>query len=347
MSHLVPSTLPVATTLGKIDGAGAWLSALPSLIEEVRAEFGLALSSPLHGGSCSWVAPAELPDGTPAILKIGWPHREMYGEPTALRAWDGHGAVRLLAHDPARHALLLQRCQPGDELAASGAPAEDRLRIGCGVLRQLWDAPGATKAAAPAATEAAARGATEAPAAAAAEAPAATHAKSATAAQGATTGRLERLDRVTAEWADMVDERTARLRPGYDPGLVAEGARLLRELPASARREVLLHGDFNPGNVLSSGSDWVAIDPKPMIGDPAYDPWPLLEQIDDPFAHPDPPIVLRRRLELLAQELALEAERIRWWAVARRVEMALWAADHGDVDGGGAVMREARTLADL
>jgi streptomycin 6-kinase len=357
MSQLVPPTLPVVTTLGKIDGAGTWLRQLPSLIEEVRAEFGLALSSPLHGGSCSWVAPVELPDGTAAILKIGWPHREMYSEPTALRAWDGHGAVRLLAHDPGRHALLLQRCRPGDELAASGASAEDRLRIGCGVLRQLWDAPGATKAAAPAATQAAAPAAAEAPTAAAAtqatnapNAPNATNAANApnaTNATNATTGGLERLDRVTAEWADMVDERMARLRPGYDPGLVAEGARLLRDLPASACREVLLHGDFNPGNVLSSGSDWVAIDPKPMIGDAAYDPWPLLEQIDDPFSHPDPPTVLRTRLKLLAEELALEAERIRWWAVARRVETALRAADHGEVEGGAAVMREARTLADL
>ena len=30
---------------------------------------------------------------------------------------------------------------------------------------------------------------------------------------------------------------------------------------------------------------WLAIDPKPMRGDPAYDLWPLLEQVDDPFAH--------------------------------------------------------------
>ena len=121
--------------------ARPWLAALPTLIEQVRDAFGLRLSAPLYGGSCSWVAPAELPDGTRAIVKIGWPHREMYGEPAALRLWAGHGAVRLLAHDPARHALLLERCEPGEELARSAAPAEDRLRIGCAVLRRLWSAP--------------------------------------------------------------------------------------------------------------------------------------------------------------------------------------------------------------
>jgi streptomycin 6-kinase len=53
---------------------------------------------------------------------------------------------------------------------------------------------------------------------------------------------------------------------------------LLRELPPTAGRRVLLHGDFNPGNVLAGRTGtWVAIDPKPMIGDPAYDLWPLLE----------------------------------------------------------------------
>jgi streptomycin 6-kinase len=35
------------------------------------------------------------------------------------------------------------------------------------------------------------------------------------------------------------------------------------------------------------------------------------------------------------------------WAVARSVEAALWAADHGDVTGGAATLREARVLINL
>jgi streptomycin 6-kinase len=161
-------------------------------------------------------------------------------------------------------------------------------------------------------------------------------------------GDIERLGSVTAEWADLVEERMARLRPGYDPGLVAEGARLLRDLPVSAGRDTLLHGDFNPGNILSRGGGrWVAIDPKPMVGDPAYDPWPLLAQIDDPFAHPDAIRTLRNRVALLADELVLDPQRMVMWAVARRVESALWAADHGEAAGGAVVMYQARALAGL
>lgn len=303
----MPPTLPVMTQLGRIDAARPWLERLPSLIAEVRHTFGLSLAEPLHAGSCSWVAPARLGDGTRVIIKIGWPHREMLGEPTALRLWNGHGAVRLLAHDPDRHALVLERCEPGRPLATSPGAADERLAAGCDVLRQLWACP----------------------------------------VPPAGSG-IEALDAVTSEWADLVEERMARIRPGYDPGLVAEGAELLRSLPLSATRGVLLHGDFNPGNVLSAGSGrWLAIDPKPMIGDPAYDPWPLLRQVDDPFAHPDPEKVLRQRVRLLADELSLDPGRIVSWAVARQVETALWAAHHADEAGGAAAVRAARTLAGL
>ncbi|WP_341273984.1 hypothetical protein [Krasilnikovia cinnamomea] len=100
MDEMVPDDLPVVTTLGRIAAARPWLAALPALIAEVRERFGVRLGPPWHAGSCSWVAPAELPDGTPAVVKIGWPHREMYGEPVALRRWAGRGAVHLLAHGP-------------------------------------------------------------------------------------------------------------------------------------------------------------------------------------------------------------------------------------------------------
>jgi streptomycin 6-kinase len=299
---LVPAGLPVVTQLAGVASAREWLAALPSLIVQVRDEFGVRLAPPLHGGSCSWVAPAELPGGRSVVVKIGWPHPEMYGEAAALRAWDGRGAVELLAHDPGRHALLLHRCAPGDQLGAWPAPAEEVLRAGCRVLRELWQV------------------------------------------QPPAAGDIASLGAVTAAWADLVEDRMDRIVPGYDAGVVAEGVRLLRRLPGSAPDRVLLHGDFNPGNVLRDGGRWLAIDPKPMIGDPGYDPWPLLEQVDDPFAHPDPAGVLRSRLELMTDELGVGTDRIVGWAVARRVETALWAAEHGDVPGGADLMRDVPTL---
>lgn len=299
----VPPDLPVVLELSHNAGARPWLERLPQLIDEVRDAFGLTLGPPLYGGSCSWVAPAARPDGTAVIVKIGWPHPEMRGEPDALRLWDGRGAVRLLGHDPARHALVLERCDPGDPLSTDARPAADRLRTGCAVLRELWSAPARA------------------------------------------TETIEPLAAVTSHWAGLVTERFDRLRPPYDPGLVAEGARLLRELPASAPREVVLHGDFNPGNVLAHDGGWVAIDPKPMIGDPAYDLWPLLEQVDDPYAHPGPERVLRERVGLLAAELETDASRIVAWCVARKVEWTLWAAHHGRAAEAAEEMRRTEIMA--
>jgi streptomycin 6-kinase len=286
--------------LGPIAEAQPWLASLPRLIDEVRASFGLRLDAPLHGGSCSWVAPAELPDGRPVIVKISWPHPEMYGEPAALRLWSGDGAARLIDHDPVRHALLLERCSPGVALGDSPGSAEERLAIGCSVLRRLWvPAPADT---------------------------------------------FEDLGVVTASWADLVEERMDRIRPGYDPGLVALAADLLRTLPGTAARRVVLHGDFNPGNVLASGHGWLAIDPKPMAGDPAYDPWPMLSQIDDPMRDP---VKLRSRLALLGTELDLDPARITQWSLARQVESALWTASHLGPAAGTGRMTGAALLAGL
>ena len=138
------------------------------------------------------------------------------------------------------------------------------------------------------------------------------------------------------------------LRPGFDPGLVAHGTRLLQQLPVTAGREVVLHGDFNPGNVLTARRQpWLAIDAKPMTGDPGYDPWPLLEQIDDPFAYPDARRVLADRFTLLADALDQDTQRLQSWAVARNVETALWAFGEGDPDGASQIMGQVRVLADL
>jgi streptomycin 6-kinase len=210
--------------------------------------------------------------------------------------------VRLLEHDADRHALLLERCEPGTPLTEDRRPAPDRLRTAATVLRDLWQAP--------------------------------------------VPDGLEDLGAVLAEWADLAEERQARLRPGYDPGLVAYGVDLLRTLPASAGRRVILHGDANPGNVLSARRrPWLAIDPKPMVGDPAYDPWPLLGQVDDAFAHDDPAPLVRDRIALLADELGLTSDRIAAFCVARAVEYALYEANHGRVPDGAEAMRAARTIA--
>ncbi len=154
---------------------------------------------------------------------------------------------------------------------------------------------------------------------------------------------FERLGDVTREWADLLRQRMARHRPAFDPGLVALGASLLETLPDGGRT-VLLHGDFNPGNILSAArAPFLAIDAKPMVGDAAYDPWPLLDQIDTLTAVPD----LSARARLFADLADVPADRMLAWGLARSVETALWAVDEGRPDGGARAMRIAQLAADL
>ena len=305
VQNLLPPGLPLFDEMRRDDSQRSWLAALPDLIGTLRERWSLRFGAPFHGGTCSWVAPAWLPDGTPAVLKITWPHREASGEAEALRTWDGAGAVRLLRHDPENYALLIERCDPGTELGKHSAPDEDRLITGAEVLRGLWrpQLPDV---------------------------------------------RMERLADVAAEWADTLEERMDRHRPDLDPGLVSLGGRLLRELPRTAEREVVVHGDFNPGNVLAADrGGWLAIDPKPMVGDPAYDPWPLIEQIDDPFEHDDPAPVLRERFALVADVLGADPHRLQAWAAARDIENALWCVEHDEPDGAVEAMESGRLLAGL
>jgi len=85
--------------------------------------------------------PVTRPDGTAAVLKIQFPDRESEHEAAALARWDGDGAIRLLAHDADRHALLLERCEPGTPL--SELRPDDALDVMVGLLPRLWRPAGA------------------------------------------------------------------------------------------------------------------------------------------------------------------------------------------------------------
>ncbi len=87
-----------------------------------------------------WRSRPGASDGSDAVLKVQFPHRESEHEAAALRSWDGEGAVRLLEHDPDRWALLLERCRPGTSLA--DVPQDEALDVAIGLLPRLWKPAG-------------------------------------------------------------------------------------------------------------------------------------------------------------------------------------------------------------
>jgi len=111
-----------------------------TLAAAVARDWGLRLGEPYPPGAAGYVLRAELADGTPAVLKLQHSHREDEQEADALERWDGDGAVRLLRRDDERHALLLERCEPGTPVSDG---ADDPLGILIDLLPRLWtDATG-------------------------------------------------------------------------------------------------------------------------------------------------------------------------------------------------------------
>jgi streptomycin 6-kinase len=115
---------------------GVWLERVPDLVSECVAEWGLTLGEPYVAGAAGYTVRADLRDGTPAVLKVIYPHREAEHEAEALRVWDGDGAVRLLAYDEERWAMLLERCEPGTLLAET--EPQQALGVFITLLPRLW-----------------------------------------------------------------------------------------------------------------------------------------------------------------------------------------------------------------
>ncbi|HAN15862.1 MAG TPA: aminoglycoside/hydroxyurea antibiotic resistance kinase, partial [Chloroflexi bacterium] len=77
----------------------------------------LKLEAPYEHLSFQYVIRALRADGSPVVLKLGVPRDELDGEVRALRLYAGRGVVRLLETDHALGALLLERIEPGFQLA--------------------------------------------------------------------------------------------------------------------------------------------------------------------------------------------------------------------------------------
>jgi streptomycin 6-kinase len=91
--------------------------------------------------------------------------------------------------------------------------------------------------------------------------------------------------------------------------------RLARSLYASldVGRGMLVHGDFHHHNLLAHGDGWLAIDPKPMLGEPEYD---VASFLWNPLPYRMQFEVTERRLSAFAGA-GLNEARMRAWAVIR------------------------------
>jgi streptomycin 6-kinase len=127
------------------------------------------------------------------------------------------------------------------------------------------------------------------------------------------------LSQMCAWWADSFDEKYAKEPGALDTGLARAGMELFRGLPGRDGPQLLLVTDLHAGNVLAARREpWLLIDPKPYVGDPAYDVLQhLLNCAERLVADP------RGRARRIAGLLDLDAERVERWLFARVVQESL------------------------
>ena len=310
-NHGLPRELAATIRTVFCNNSEDWLNNLPYLVGRLELAWGIQVGSLFPDLSYNAVYHATLANGTPAVLKIGPPNPEFSSEIAALRVFNGRGAVRILRADPSAAALLLERVTPGDSLHAVVDDAE-ATRIAAHAMRDLHalteptpyrtqGVPGPGRGLDP------------------------------------STGDLKVFPNLEV-WCRALGN--LRTRSGGETCPIPsktldEAESLLEELLATASARVLLHGDFHHGNLLRSEDGWTAIDPKGVIGDPAFEVGTFLR---NHFAHDaNPRRVTARRLDIFADVLSLPRRRLKDWAYVEAVLSACWSIEDGDAHWAGAL----------
>jgi streptomycin 6-kinase len=265
-------------TAAREPGLRDWLADLPLIVAELEGLWSLRVGEPFEpGGQCAWVAPATDRYGADLVLKVGFrfPSGEERDEAAGLECWHGNGAVLLHAARTSQSTLaLLVERCRPGTPLGKALPEPDQDEVVAALLRRLW-------AVAPGPYP------------------------------------FRPLADMCEAWAAEFEAAYAAASPAerIDPGLARLGATLLRELPWSADSAALLCTDLHCDNILAAQrAPWLAIDPKPYLGDPAYDVVQHMLNCEERLAAD--PAGLADRMAGLA---GLDADRVRQWLFARCV----------------------------
>ncbi|WP_406187054.1 aminoglycoside phosphotransferase family protein [Streptomyces sp. NBC_01006] len=283
----------------------AWIAGLPALAADCSDRWELRLDGAPSHGTVALVLPVVRADGTLAVLKLQPVDDETRGEPLALTAWAGRGAVSLLETDPGTGAMLLERLDAGRSLAAVDDDMT-ALQVLSEVLSRLVALP-------------------------------------------APDG-VRRLADIAAAMLRSAPVALARLADPADRRLAQTCAAAMREL-CDEPGDRLLHWDLHYDNVLAplrvatEREPWLAIDPKPLIGDPGFDLLPALRnRWDEVAASGDAARAVRRRFDLMTEVLGLDRQRAAGWTLGRVLQNTLWDLEDGETSMDPAQAVIARAL---
>lgn len=292
-----------------IDG-DAWLAGLPQLAARYGEQWDLTADGEPWYGENALVIPVAREGAEPAVLKLTWPHVEARHEHLALRAWDGRGAVRLLAAAPADQALLLERLDGARDLTT--VPILEACEEIGRLFTELDRAPLPQV--------------------------------------DTIADKAQRWREELADAGPLVPRRlTEQARSALDDLLVdPPPARLVHEDLHDMNVLAPLGGVGSDGarsNCVRSSSErssgegdasrgcWLAIDPKPVSGEWAYAVAPIVWNREDAAARAHSLRThVRLRAEVVADAAGLDLDRVQAWTLVRLTVNAAWAAQYSQAD---------------
>ncbi|MGW1500790.1 aminoglycoside phosphotransferase family protein [Streptomyces mirabilis] len=294
LGSVIDVPVGLAASQDKYNGAAgrAFVAGLPERAAHFLERWELRLDGPSMHGVTALVLPVLRAEGTPAVLKLQLLDEESAGEPAALRVWDGGAAVRLLAHDEATCTLLLERLDQTRMLTHLPDTREAALVV-ARLLARLTAVP---------------------------------------APEG-----MRRLGDIAQAMLERVPGALKRIADPAERRLVEDCAAAVREV-ATEPGDRLLHWDLHYDNVLRDLQNpdglqdgdarsigrgpWVAIDPKPLAGDPGFDLCPALGNRFEPAE-------IRWRFDAMTDVMGLDRERARAWTLGRVLQNTLWDIEDG------------------
>ena len=129
-----------------------------------------------------------------------------------------------------------------------------------------------------------------------------------------------------AWWAGYLPDEFERAGRPFETELFEEALDAIRTLPGSQGELVLVNEDLHADNVLrAERQPWLVIDPKPLAGEREFGVAAIVRGRE--LGHTREAVI--HRLDRVTEELHLDRERARRWALAHTIA---WAFDEGDVE---------------
>jgi streptomycin 6-kinase len=278
------------------DAGRAWLNKLPYITDILSKHWNLTNLNPVNNLSYNYVL-TGYQGILPVVLKISCNQDEMQKEVMILQTYNGNHCIKLVDSNLEYNACLLENAIPGNSLKSLFPDNDDEALLHTVTIMQaLHSTP------------------------------------------------IPNFNLPTLQfWLKDLYSPHQDLNRYH----INKAQNMVQDLFATQTNSVLLHGDLHHDNILQSyieepgrarhrlgdggiNVDWLAIDPKGIIGDPAFEVYAFIR-------NPNPQLLkskelISHRLQLFSKYLSIDVKRLHAWIYVQAVLEACWVMNDGSAD---------------